>query len=191
MNNDLLVLGLTGPNAAGKGEVCKYLLGKGFHVISLSDILREIAKKKRIGHTRENLIKLGNELRKRYGSGFLAKQACRKIKKDKYKKVIIDSIRNVGEIKELKKNFKNRFFLIYITAPKKLRFKFLLKRSREGDPKTYKEFLDMEKKEHSNKSTHQQLHKCKELRDFTINNNSTLNSLYRKIDKLLLQIEKQ
>jgi len=28
MNDDSVVIGLTGPNAAGKGEVCKYLSKK-------------------------------------------------------------------------------------------------------------------------------------------------------------------
>ncbi len=191
MYKNLLLLGLTGPNAAGKGEVCKYLLTKGFYSVSLSDILREIAKKKKKLPTRENLIKLGNQLREQYGSGILAKKLCAKIKKSRYNKIVVDSIRNVGEIKEFKKTFKNKFFLIYITAPKKLRFKFLLKRAREGDPKTYKEFLEVEKKEISNKSTHQQLHKCKELRDFMINNNSTLNELYKKVDEILEKINKK
>lgn len=191
MHKNLLVLGLTGPNAAGKSEVCKYLVSKGFYSTSLSDILREIAKKEKILPIRENLIKLGNQLRQKYGSGVLAKRLCAKIKKSRYNKIVVDSIRNIGEIKELRKNFKNRFFLIYITAPKKLRFKFLLKRARQGDPKTYKEFLEVEKKEISNKSTHQQLHKCKELRDFMINNESTLNELYKKIDEILEKIEKR
>ncbi len=181
-----LVIGLSGPNASGKGEVCKYLNKKGFTVFSLSDILREIASRKNIVHTRENLLMLGNKLRARYGSGYLAKRLLKKIKS--CDKIVVDSIRTVGEIKEFKKKFKDRFFLLYITAPKKIRFKFLKKRAREGDPKTYKEFLEIEKKECSDKKTQQQIHLCKKHADFFVFNNSSISALYKKIDKILLKI---
>ncbi len=184
-----VVIGLTGPNACGKGEVCKYLSKKGFTVFSLSDILREVAAKKGIPSTRENLVFLGNSLRARYGSGYLAKRLLKKIKD--FDKVVVDSIRTIGEIKEFKKKFKKNFFLIHITAPKKIRFKFLKKRNREGDPKTYKEFLEIEKRECSNKKTQQQIHLCKTHADFFINNNSSLTHLYKKIDTILSKIFKK
>jgi dephospho-CoA kinase len=37
----VLVLGLTGANAAGKGEVASYLRDRGFAVHSLSDVIRD------------------------------------------------------------------------------------------------------------------------------------------------------
>ena len=184
-----LVIGLTGPNAAGKGEVCKYLNRKDFIVFSLSDILREIASKNNINTTRENLVLLGNNLRARYGSGYLAKKLIKKIKS--YDKVVVDSIRTVGEIQEFKKEFKKNFFLIYITAPKKIRFKFLKNRGRKGDPNSYKKFLEIEKRECSNKKTQQQIHLCKKHADFFINNNSSLSHLYKKIDTILSKIFKR
>lgn len=183
-----LVVGITGPNASGKGEVIKYLLKKDFYAISLSDILRKKAQLYNIQPTRENLIKLGNTLRKKYGCGILAKWAIKDIIKSLSDKVLVDSIRNVNEIKEFKKKFKNNFYLVYVTAPKKLRFKFMMMRKREGDPLSYKEFLEIEKKENSAKSHQQQINKCKKLKDFLINNNSTLENLYKKIDIVLNKI---
>ncbi|MCX7715900.1 MAG: AAA family ATPase, partial [Endomicrobia bacterium] len=186
-----LVLGLTGPNGAGKGEVCKYLKKKNFFVASLSDILRKIAKKKNIPPTRINLVNLGNTLRKKFGSGILAKWLVKDILKNGTKKVVVDSIRTPGEVKEFKRILKDKFFLIHITAPKKVRFKFILLRNRDGDPKTYKEFLEIEKKECSKKSIQQQIHKCKQLSDFHINNNSTLRNLHRQVDKILDTVEQK
>ena len=58
-----MIIGLTGANASGKGEAAGYLKSKGFAYYSLSDILREEAKLRGIEPSRENLIKLGNELR--------------------------------------------------------------------------------------------------------------------------------
>jgi dCMP deaminase len=186
--NNKLVIGLTGPNAAGKGEVCKYLATKGFLVKSLSDILRIEAQKKNLPPTRENLIMLGNTLRARYGSDILAKRLVKNILKEKNEKVVIDSIRTVGEIMWFKKVFEKKFFLISITAPLRMRYKFIKKRGRLGDPKSFKEFLEIEKKERSKSSVKQQIHKCRKLSNYFINNNNSLKKLYQKIDVVLKKI---
>jgi dephospho-CoA kinase len=41
-----MVVGLTGANAAGKGEVALHLCDRGFRVHSLSDIVREEAERR-------------------------------------------------------------------------------------------------------------------------------------------------
>src|SRR3989344_1701176 len=101
-----MIIGLTGKNAAGKGTVASYLQTKGFIYFSLSDILRDEAKERNIEATRENLISLGNELRKKFGSKYLASKTNEKIlreKKDGNDDFVIDSIRNPSEIDELRK----------------------------------------------------------------------------------------
>ena len=59
-----LVIGLTGPNASGKGEVGDYLAQRGFKLHSLSDIVREEAAAHGLAPEREHLIRIGNELRR-------------------------------------------------------------------------------------------------------------------------------
>src|SRR3989338_7432320 len=95
-----MIIGLTGKYAAGEGVVAEYFKKKGFGIFSLSDVLREEAKKRKIKVTRANLIKLGNELRKKYGYGILSKRI---IKKFKGEYNVVDIIRHPSEIKELKK----------------------------------------------------------------------------------------
>ena len=85
-----MIIGLTGKNAAGKGEVAEYLKKKGFSYFSLSDILRDEAKKRNLEPTRENLIPLGNELREKFGPNFLAKKASENIKQNNMIYRIID-----------------------------------------------------------------------------------------------------
>src|SRR3989344_8142398 len=100
-----MIIGLTGKNAAGKGELAKHIQSKGFAYFSLSDALREEATKRGLGHSRDTLINLGNELRKKFGNGILAKRINEKIKKENAaRNFVIDSIRNPGEIEELRKN---------------------------------------------------------------------------------------
>lgn len=172
-----MIIGITGTNCSGKGEIVKYFEKKGFQVLSLSDCLREEANKRNLLHSREILTGLGNELRRKYGSGILAKRVIKKMKTDN---VIIDSIRNPEEINELRK-LKN-FFLLGVKASLRIRFLRSIKRSRTGDMRTLYKFKKQEAEENRNKKTNQQLKECMRLADKVILNNGTILDLHRKID---------
>ena len=179
-----LIIGLTGPNASGKGEICKYLEKKNFQVLSLSDVIREEIRKNKKEITRENLIKFGNKLRKKYGKDILAKRILKMIKKSK---VVIDSIRNPEEVNILRK-VKN-FYLIAVDAPEKMRFDRIKKRNRENDPKSFKKFIEFEKKENSNNAYSQRIRDTMKLCDYFIVNDRDLTTLFKKIDRILYLIK--
>lgn len=181
-----MIIGLTGANASGKGEAASYLKSKGFEYYSLSDILREEAERKKIEPLRENLIKLGNELRREKGPSVLANLAVKKIegKKD----CAIDSIRNPFEIKALREL--KGFTLIGIEAPVEIRFRRAIERKRPGDPETIKDFIEKEKKENIQSSTNQQLENCLKSADILIANNSSLEDFHKKIDEAIAKIQK-
>ena len=181
-----MIIGLTGKNAAGKGEIAKHLQDKGFVFFSLSDALRDEATGQGLDHSRETLIKLGTEMREKFGNGILAKRVNEKISKLKNKdkdNFVVDSIRNPGEIKELRKN--KDFTLVAVHADAKIRFQRLLKRGRIGDAQTFKEFLKHEKKENNNKGSGQQLDKCIEMADMVINSNGTVEEANKDIDEYI------
>jgi dephospho-CoA kinase len=180
-----MLIGLTGPNGSGKGEAAQYLKDKGLPYFSLSDVVREEAAQRGLEPSRENLIKIGNDLRLNYGSGILAKRIRKKIKGD----AVVDSIRNPMEIEELRK-VKN-FFLLGIDAPVTLRFQRSLERGRIGDGATLEEFQQREEMENSEDSSHQQLGKCMKMADFVILNEGTLEALQSKIEEVLSRLEKK
>lgn len=135
-----LIIGLTGKNASGKGEIAGYLMKeKGFRYYSLSDVIRDEMSKKGIPPSRDDMISFGNMLREKYGADILAKKVKKNIKGNS----IVDSIRNTAEIRELRKL--TNFILLGIDAPVALRFKRISKRNRIGDAKTLKEFILKEK----------------------------------------------
>jgi dephospho-CoA kinase len=181
-----MIIGLTGANASGKGEIANYLKSKGFKYYSLSDILREKAKAKGIEPSRENLIKLGNELRVQAGPSALADLTTEKIKDEN--NYVIDSIRNPFEIKALRKL--NKFTLVGIDAPVEKRFKRAIARNRPGDPKTLEEFMEKEKRENIVSATNQQLENCLKAADIVIMNDSNLENLHKKIDETIEKIQK-
>ncbi|MBI2597862.1 MAG: hypothetical protein HYW50_01565 [Candidatus Diapherotrites archaeon] len=76
--------------------------------------------------------------------------------------------------------------LLFIDAPQKVRFERLKERGREGDPKTFEQFLSIEEKEaKSEVETNQQIDSTIPLADITIENDSTIKALHKKIDDAL------
>lgn len=188
----MMIIGLTGKNASGKGEIANYLKAKGFAYCSLSDELREEATKKGLSHERETLISLGNILRKQNGPEYLAKKINEKIKnemrKNKSANFVVDSIRSPYESKELLKN--RDFLLLGIDAPANIRFERLLKRGRAGDSKTPEEFRKHEKQENTSNKNAQQLDETFKLAGKIIKNDGSLEELHKKIDELLDELSR-
>ena len=174
-----MIIGLTGKNAAGKGEIADHLKSKGFVYFSLSDALRDEATKQSLDHSRDTLIRLGTEMREKHGNGILAKRINEKIKQNKVN-FVVDSIRNPGEVEDLRKN--DSFILIGVHADAKIRFERLMKRGRAGDSRTFEEFMEHEKKENNNEGAGQQLDKCLEMADKTIDSNGTIEEANKDID---------
>ena len=183
-----MIIGLTGKNGSGKGEVVKFLEKAGFTPYSLSDILREELKKRGKKVTRVNLIAIGKELREKHSLSVLADRTIEKLSRDK--NYVIDSIRNPAEAQALKK-LKN-FSFIDVTATEKVRFSRVKKRKRENDPQTLAEFRRLERAEtHSKDAAAQQLLKTAKLADLNIPNNGTLDELHDKVRKTVQGIARK
>ena len=138
-----MIIGLTGKNGSGKGEVARFLKGRGFEYHSLSDVIREELERKSKSITRDKLVETGNQLRQKFGPDILAKGIVERPQADK--NYVIDSIRHPSEVKAFKP--KSGFVLLNVIAPPKVRFERLKKRGRENDPKTFSEFKKLELKE--------------------------------------------
>ena len=182
-----MILGLTGKNAAGKGETANYIRAKGFIYYSLSDIIRDEATKRGLDHSRDNLVMIGNQLRKSHAPNYLAEQINRKIaglrKSKPGQNFVVDSIRNPHEAAELRKN--RDFLLLGIEAPVEIRFKRMLARNRIGDAKTLDEFKKQEERENLKSDSNQQLDATLAMSDKKIANDGTLEELHKEIDNLL------
>lgn len=176
-----MIIGLTGKNCSGKGEATKFLAERSFYRLSLSDVVREAVQEAGLPITRENLISMGNELRRTHGPGILADKLIPRLEPDR--NYVIDSIRNPFEVEALKKS--GDFILINVAAPERIRFQRMKVRRREGDPETFEEFLKLELIEEDGDEAEQQLAKCATLADYTINNCGTLEDLYRKLAEVV------
>jgi dCMP deaminase len=177
-----MIIGLTGKNAAGKGEVAAFLKDKSFYYHSLSDVIREELDQRRVPVTRDNLIAAGNELRQKFGADVLARRILPKL--DPNRNYVIDSIRNPAEVKALRDT--GRFLLLNIDAPADVRFERIRKRKREKDPQNLEEFQQKEELERKSSVEHMQsIEDCQALADFTIINDSSLENLQRSVTEIV------
>ncbi len=183
-----IIIGLTGKNAAGKGTVADILSKNEFMYHSLSDSLRDELKLLGKEETRDNLIEIGNKLRKGGGPGVLADKLRPKLGPDKNH--IVDSIRNPFEVNSLRENFSsNKFILISVDANARLRYDRLCSRGRMGDSDSWEKFVSQEKQEENNDDPNkQQLSKTMNMADYRIDNSGTLEDLEKQIKKILSKL---
>lgn len=173
-------LGLTGPNSSGKGEIADHLSAKhGYRRHSLSDVLRDEAKRRGVEPVRGILIGLGNELRATRGAGVLAELVLPELTPP----ALVDSIRNPEEVEVLRGL--PGFVLVAVEAPMDLRFLRSVARRRPGDPASLEEFRRREDQENGADPMAQQLKATAALADHVLRNHGSLDDLHRAVDDLL------
>jgi len=173
------LVGLTGTNGAGKGEVAAYLMKKGYAYVSLSDEIRDELRRKGKEITRDSLIATGNALRCRYGADILARRVMKKVTG----RTVVDSIRNSREVAFLRRQ--KGFVLVGVDAPAELRYERTRRRGRAESAGTFEEFVEKEKQEMAGGTSGQQIRRCLDLADVTIVNDGSLRALHRQIKERL------
>ena len=182
------IIGLTGRNAAGKGTVASFLEKHSFVYHSLSDTLREELKRRNLEESRENLIQIGNDLRKQGGPGVLADLMIDSLLSSEDH--IVDSIRNPSEVKSLRRVYPNhKFVLISVDASPEIRYERLKSRNRLGDSSSWEIFLEQEKLEESSKDPNkQQLLATIGKADFNVDNSESIEQLENQIKVILKKL---
>ncbi|MCX6732417.1 MAG: AAA family ATPase [Candidatus Roizmanbacteria bacterium] len=183
------IIGIVGPFASGKGVVTDYLIKKySYTSFSLSTIVHDEVKKKGIAHyDRTVLQNTGDELRKKEGDGVLAKRAVQQLKKKSgsLTKIVIEGIRNPGEIAYLRTI--PGFFLIAVDASREIRFQRILKRKKPWDPTDWETFKKVDGRDRGDKenTNGQQVKKCMEMADVKIENNGDVKNVEEEVEKIL------
>lgn len=177
-----MIIGLTGPNATGKGEAAKYLESKGFKYQSLADIIREAVKDRDLPITRDNLIATGRELRARHGTGYLAERIMERLEPGQ--NYVVDSFRHEDEVAVFRKA--SNFYLLVVKTQREIRFKRIRERGRENDPQTYDEFQDLEKAEATSlQAEGQNLAATEACADHSLPNNETIAMFHEALSQLI------
>ncbi len=166
---------------AGKGEATRVLKDLGFDYITLSQMVREEARKQGVPEEREQLMKIGNGMRAAEGAGVLAKRALEKIAESDNKNWVVDGIRNPAEIDELKKG--EKVHVLGLHADKEILIERILKRNRDSDPNDREGIIHRIEREWGKNEAEdgQQMERCMQKVDLVIENEGTLEELDEKI----------
>ncbi|MFA5318668.1 MAG: AAA family ATPase [Patescibacteria group bacterium] len=181
-----IIIGLVGEIASGKDTLVDYLQ-KNYQATThkFSASLRDILNRLYLDISRENLQKLSQILRENFNQNLLSKVIAGDVKNDDNKIIVINGVRRLTDIEYLKKL--PEFHLIYVTADLDKRHKRIVSREENEDDKnkTLEQFKVDEQAE-----AEQQIPKVAQIANYRIDNNGTIDDLYRQIDKIINEIIK-
>jgi dephospho-CoA kinase len=179
------VVGIVGPIGSGKDTAADYIAEKyGYRIFSFRDVVREETEKGGIEPNRENMQKVGRELRDREGENVFSKIILKKIITSNCEKALVKELRTAGDIKTISDQFRGSMKIIKVTATVQARFERMRTRQRPGDPNTLEEFQRQEKREEELGYT-----KAFNFCDFVVQNNGAKNELLKKIDDVMSRLD--
>jgi dephospho-CoA kinase len=168
----MFVIGITGLARSGKDTVAGYISKKyGFQMLVLSrDTLDPELRKRGLPVTKETEAMLGDELRQKYGRDVLSRRILEKAKTDK---IVVVGFRTPEEAEYIK-NRVDKFHLIEVFAPKEIRVE---RKSKED----FKDFFKRDSLDIKRKG----LARVLEMTTLKINNDSTLQELHKRVDRVM------
>ncbi len=184
------VIAICGTNGSGKGTVAEYLLS----LPSLKDKLTYVrardlivAKAKEAGISLENRPDFTNFTEKLYANGGSLWSEFLKENKDTDKFYILESIRRVREINNIRDICPDSL-IISVDAGSKLRYERIVKRSTETDHVSYEKFMEEEARESEGVlDTVMNIPKCIEMSDIKLTNNGVLDKFKQNIEEKVLK----
>jgi dephospho-CoA kinase len=177
------IVGVVGLNGSGKDEVVKYLKERyAVPLLSVGDIVREIAAKEGVEPTRENLDSITKKYFKQFGEGYFLRLVIEKIQSSGWKVAGISGIRSPKDIVLLRDAFKQDFILIHvdITDPR-VRYTRIHQRGSKRDELSYAEFLQQDQVSEELFQISESIDSA----DYEISNDGTLEDLHGEVEKLI------
>jgi dephospho-CoA kinase len=130
---------------AGKGVASQAGKQLGFDVFVLGDVIREETERRGLDPTPQNTGAVMLDIRAKEGPAVVARRLLAKIEKSKASMVIIEGVRSLHELTEIRTKYD--VVLLAIHASPKTRFQRLLSRNRSDDPKTWETFQERDFRE--------------------------------------------
>ena len=139
------VIAISGMPGAGKGVASEAAKQLGFDVLVLGDVIREETQRRGLDPTPQNIGAVMLQVRELEGPAAVAKRLLPKIEQCHSEVVIVEGVRSLHELNELKSKFE--LITLVIHASPKTRFQRLLSRGRSDDPNTWEIFTERDNRE--------------------------------------------
>jgi len=109
------VIAAVGKNGTGKDFFLEYIRDKyGLPMVSIGDVVRELAAKDGLELTRENLHKTSQKYMGQFGQTFFPEQIVKKIRESGAPVYLVSGIRPLSDVQFLKDQFGAAFLLVDI-----------------------------------------------------------------------------
>jgi len=141
-----IVVGVAGMPGAGKATVNEIVRSMGHSVVVMGDEVRRETERRGLKPTPNNLGRIMLKLREEEGPTVMARRCIPKIEETESEVVVVDGVRSLHEVAELKQRFPN-FTLIAVHASPETRFQRLFQRKRSDDPKGWETFVERDSRE--------------------------------------------
>ncbi len=177
------IIGVTGTNGAGKGEIVKYLVEQlGFMHYSVSGFIVEEIIRNGLTVDRDNMIMVGNDLRATFGPAHIVEVLHAKACEDGGDSVI-ESLRALAEVRRV---CELGGFIIGIDTHPRLRYERIRARRSAKDAVSFDEFIAQERSEiNPDDPTKQDLRGALKEADVIITNDGSFEELYEMLDHAL------
>jgi dephospho-CoA kinase len=131
---------ITGMSGSGKTTVAEMFQKEGYSIITMGDVIRELATERGLEQTPQVLGSLAKEMREEHGDGAVAVECVKKLQKTDEDLVVVDGIRSLAEVDVFKESFDA--VLVATHASPETRFKRLNERGRSDDPNDLRVFRE-------------------------------------------------
>jgi len=136
---------MSGMPGAGKGIASNAGRRLGLEVFVLGDVIREETERRGLSPTPQNISSVMLDVRAKEGPDVVVRRLLPKIELAKSAVVIVEGIRSLHELDQLRAKFE--VVSLAIHASPKSRFQRLLSRNRSDDPKTWEVFQERDFRE--------------------------------------------
>ena len=182
-NNTKKIIAIVGLPGAGKTELTKFLVEKGFQKIYFGDVTFKEMKLRNLEINEANERMIREEIRKKHGMAAYAILNLPKIRKSfDQGNVVLESLYSWDEYKTIKNEFGDAFYVVAVYAPPEMRYARL--KNRKIRPFTPEESKSRDYAQIENLAIAGPI----AMADFTIVNTGTLEELTSSAEKIWRQL---
>jgi len=175
------VIAAVGKNGTGKDFFLEYIAKKyELPMVSIGDVVRELAAKDGLELTRENLHRTSQKYMNRYGQTFFPEQIVKKIRESGAPVYLISGIRPLSDVQFLKAQFGADFLLVdVVISDDEVRYARMLARGSARDGGSVEKLRAFDAGEEKIFHTSQ----SEAMADVTILNDGGVDDFYAAIEK--------
>jgi dephospho-CoA kinase len=179
----MIIIGVTGTNGSGKGELAAYLKTQGFTLYSVRDFLVEEIKRRGLTVERPSMKSVADDLRTQFGAGYILETLYTRAAASGQNSVL-ESVRAMGEVGFLKQQ--KDFLLVAVDADLEIRYKRAVLRKSATDDVTFEKFVAQQEAEmKSDDPARMSISDCITAADVVLMNSGSMDEFHAQIDEKL------